>query len=611
MTPLIHCKDLELSYSGKVLFDGFDFSISEGAKVGLIGSNGNGKSTLLKILSGEVEADEGEVSKRKHLKSHLVRQEANFDESLTILDCSLRDFGGLEGADVSTSVLAQSLLSRAGFENAYDTVGELSGGWKKRLQIVCGLLAEPELLLLDEPTNHMDLKAVLWLEGLLKQARFAWVVVSHDREFLNQVCGEIAEIDRVYKNGMIRHQGNYDSFIEHKETYLESLQSYSESLSNKVRREDEWLSRGPKARSTKAKGRIDKAHELKRELAQVKDRQKTKSSKIDFSGTQRKTKKFIEIEKAGFGYDSEELWSDLSLVVQPKSRLAILGKNGSGKSSLMKLLAKEHEQTSGKVKFADDLKIVYFDQQREALPEGVTLKRALAEESDSVVFQDRAVHVSSWARRFGFEVKQLETKVDDLSGGEKARVYIARLMLQEADILLLDEPTNDLDIQTREVLEESLRSFKGAVVLISHDRYMLKSVCRQFLGVSRSDMHVYAGFYQWFKNSYSASGKKPSGKSSSKKITEEQVREQNTDEPSKENKKKKKLSYMDQREFEQMEKKIMQAETKLEETQAKLTLPEVLSNSIKLQGLSKKMDEAKSEVERLYARWTQLENMQK
>ncbi len=602
MTPLIHCKDLELSYSGKVLFDGFDFSLSEGDKVGLIGSNGNGKSTLLKILSGEVEADEGEVSKRKHLKCHLVRQHADFDETQTIIDCALRDFGGLEGADVSVSVLAQSLLSRAGFDNAYDTVNHLSGGWKKRLQIVCGLLAEPELLLLDEPTNHMDLKAVLWLEGLLKQARFAWVVVSHDREFLNQVCGEVIEIDKVYQSGMIRHQGNYDSFLDQKETYLDNLQSYSESLSNKVRREDEWLSRGPKARSTKAKGRIDRAHELKKELAQVKDRQKTKSSKIDFDGTKRKSKKFVELENVGFGYDSDELWSDLSLVIHPGSRLAILGGNGSGKTSLMKLLAKAHQQTSGKVKFADELKILYFDQQREALPTGVTLKRALAEAGgDSVVFQDRIIHVTSWAKRFGFEVKQLEMKIDDLSGGEKARVYIARLMLQEADLLLLDEPTNDLDIQTREVLEESLRTFKGAVVLISHDRYMLKNVCKQFLGVSRESMHIYASFLQWFKT-MNSSPKKNSAKKNAKIATSE-------DDPSA--KKKKKLSYMDQREFDQMEEKILEAESELEDAQSQLELPEVVSNSRKLAEISKKTDEARTKVEKLYARWTELENRQK
>ena len=350
----------------------------------------------------------------------------------------------------------------------------------------------------DEPTNHLDLAGIEWLEALLEEAAFASVIVSHDRYFLENIATEMAELSRVYPDGMLRVRGNYSTFLEKKEEFLHAQSKRQEALENLVHNEIEWLRRGAKARTRKSKARIGKANELMGDLADLNARTRTATAQIDFSASDRKTKRLIELEDVSLPHRrSNVLFENLNFVITAGMRVGLVGPNGSGKTTLLRLLRGELTPSSGEIRRADWLRIVYFDQTRE-LDSNVTLRRALAPEGDSVIYQDRVIHVASWAARFLFTSEQLNQPVERLSGGERARVLIAQLMLQPADVLLLDEPTNDLDIPTLEILEESLLEFRGSLVLVTHDRYMLDRVSNIVLGLDgQGGAESFADYSQW------------------------------------------------------------------------------------------------------------------
>ncbi len=331
----------------------------------------------------------------------------------------------------------------------------------------------------------------------MEAAAFACVVVSHDRYFLENVATEMAELNRTYPDGLLRVSGSYSRFLEKKEEFLHAQSKRQEALENLVHKEIEWLRRGAKARTRKSKARIDKAGELMGELADLNARRRSGTAQIDFSATDRKTKRLIELEDVSCEVGGRTLFSGLNCVITAGMKVGLVGPNGSGKTSLLRLLRGETTPTSGEIHRADWLRIVYFDQSRELDPD-VTLRRALAPEGDSVVYQDRMIHVASWAAKFLFAGEQLNQPVGRLSGGERARVLIAQLMLQPADVLLLDEPTNDLDIPTLDILEESLLEFRGSLVLVTHDRYMLDRVSTVVLGLDGlGGAGLFADYSQW------------------------------------------------------------------------------------------------------------------
>lgn len=598
MPPIVNASGVSKKFGLKPLFQNISFTVSEGDRIGLIGPNGSGKSTLLGILSGRIEPDSGDLAIRKRTRMSYVAQNSEFAEGETVGSVIEKALARAGVHDDEHAAHSAEILGRAGFADLSVKAASLSGGWRKRLAIVEGLVQSPEILMLDEPTNHLDLAGIKWLEAVLQQAEFACVIVSHDRYLLENVTLEVVELHRIYADGLLRVKGNYSAFLEAKEAYLHAQGKYQDALANRVHSEIEWLRRGAKARTRKSKARIGKAQDMIGELADLKGRSQTSRAEIDFTATDRKTKQLVEIDKMSIVMGNRTLFKDLEFTVKSRMRVGLVGPNGSGKTTLLRLMRGDIEPSSGAIRRADNLRIVYFDQNRELDPE-VTLRRALAPDSDSVVYQDRVIHVAAWADRFLFASESLNQPVGRLSGGERARVLIAQLMLQQADLLLLDEPTNDLDIPTLEILEESLMEYSGALVLVTHDRYMLDRVSTVVLGLDGlGGMELFADYSQWeaWQRSQLSNEKKNVNADPGAK--------------SKPAGPKKKLSYNETRELETIEQRIAEAEIQLRLKREAVEDPAIASDGPKLLAAYAHVTQAQNAIDQLYARWAELEKKQ-
>jgi ATP-binding cassette subfamily F protein uup len=601
LPPILNARGLAKSYGASPLFQNVSFTVSEADRIGLIGPNGSGKSTLLGILAAQIDPDEGELAVRKRVRMSFVVQSSEF-----VAGSSIRQVveSALERAAVPQDERANriaEILGRAGFQDLDAEAASLSGGWRKRLAIVEALVQIPDVLLLDEPTNHLDLAGIEWLEEEIQAGSFACVIVSHDRYFLENVATEMAELSRVYPDGILRVHGNYSEFLVKKEEFLHAQEKRQEALENRVHTEIEWLRRGPKARTSKSKARIDQAHELMNELADLNARTRTATARIDFSASERQTKRLIELQDVAYDVGGLSLFQGLNFILTAGMRLGLVGSNGSGKTTLLRLLRGEVLPGNGEIRRADALKMVYFDQNR-PLDLSLTLRRALAPDSDSVIYQDRVIHVAAWAARFLFTGDQLNQPVERLSGGERARVLITQLMLQPADVLLLDEPTNDLDIPTLEILEENLLEFPGALVLVTHDRYMLDRVATTVLGLDGlGGAERFADYTQWenwqqeriqtARNAVTArKPPKPAASSLS---------------PGK-----RKLSYLEAREYAGMEQRIADAEGAVRTRQAAADDPVIATDATRLLEAHRELEEAQKALDLLYERWHDLEEKQ-
>jgi ATP-binding cassette subfamily F protein uup len=601
LAPIISAQGLSKRYGVAPLFQNISFTVSEGDRIALIGPNGSGKSTLLEILSGRVKPDSGNVATRKRTRFSFVPQISEFAPGETIRSVVESALERSAVPDAERLSRTAETLGRAGFTDFDVRTAALSGGWRKRLAISVGFVQAPDVLLLDEPTNHLDLAGIEWLETVLQNATFACVVVSHDRYFLENVASEVVELNRIYEDGYLRVQGNYTRFLESKEEYLHAQGKRQDSLANRVHTEMEWLRRGPKARATKSKARIEKAHGMISELAALNARSQTSTARIDFSATNRQTKRLIELTGVAYTIGKRTLFEELDFSITSGMRVGLVGPNGSGKTTLLRLLRGDIQPTGGEIHKADLLRIVSFDQNRELDPD-LILRRALALDSDSVIYQEQVIHVASWAARFLFASEDLNQPVGRLSGGERARVLIARLMLQPADVLLLDEPTNDLDIPTLEILEESLLEYRGALVLVTHDRYMLDRVSTVVLGFNGlGQAERFADYAQWdtWQGSRQLKGKPNvvSGSQSSRAAAVE----------TKAAVTRKKLSYVEAREFASIEERIGRAEQELLAKRAALEDPGIVSDRLDFRDTCAQFEEAQKAVDRLYARWAELE----
>ena len=593
MPPLLGCQKISKRFGTTPLFADLSLAIEEGDRIGLVGRNGSGKSTLVRVLAGIEEPDAGVVSFRRLARLAYVPQHPQFppDRSVAAIVEAALDDAHVDEAERTARV--RSTLGRSGFAAAEATPATLSGGWQKRLAVACALVNRPELLLLDEPTNHLDLDGILWLEEMLATEPAAFLVVSHDRWFLEHVVRRVMDLDPVHAGGFFETRGSYSEFLERKDAALHEQARWQETLANQVRREIEWLRRGPKARTTKAQARIDNADKLIDELAKVQARQQTNIAAIEFAATDRRTKRLVVAEHVRKSFGDRRLIDDLSFVLSPGTRLGLLGPNGSGKSTLIRLITGELDPDGGRIEHADDLRIVTLDQQRSGFDPATTLRRALAPQGDQVIFGGRPIHVAAWARRFLFPPEALGMPVGRLSGGEQARVHVAALMLRPADVLMLDEPTNDLDIATLEVLEESLVEFPGAVVLVTHDRFLFERVSTTVLALDgKGAVTPFADYSQWeaARRARPAIDAKPSPQR--RVVTKSGAR---------------RLTWAEQREWDGMESAILAAEEAVATCQAATLDPMVAANAGELAARCRALEEAQQTVERLYVRWAELE----
>jgi len=576
MTLLLNCQSLSKSFGTRRLFKDLSFSIFSGERVALIGPNGAGKTTLLKILAGKETEDSGTISAKRGLSFGYVSQECEFSEKspYDILMAALTD----HRPEYEKQVDVETWLSKLGFKGDEPSADRLSGGWKKRLSLAEALINKPDLLLLDEPTNHLDLEGILWLEQFLAKEAPSFILVSHDRYFLQNMAGRIIEINPVYPHGLFSIEGSYANFLEKKELFLKGQIEQERSLASKARTELEWLRRSPKARTSKSRARVEDAHELLDKLSDVKGRNVQKRADIAFAATERETRKLLVAKNIA----KNPLFKGLEFTLSPGSRLGLMGPNGSGKTTLLKILAGELMPDQGTLKTADDLKIVYFDQHRMRLPANISLREALSPNGDFVTYHGQKIHVNGWCKRFLFSPEILDMPIEKLSGGERARISIAHLMLQPADLLLLDEPTNDLDIPTLETLEETLLEFPGAIVLITHDRCMLDRVCNQLLSMGNPE--IFVDYSQWEKTV-----KAPPPTPKEKKETP-----------------KPKLSYAEKKEYDQIEGKIQKLEGKVHGLNLLLQDPAVCEDPARLDQLCLEVSLAENQIEQLYLRWQEL-----
>ena len=598
MLPLLRLSDVSLSFGGRALFEHVSLTVDAGERLGVIGRNGCGKTSLLSGLAGELPFDEGERWIAKGVRLAWVVQEPSFPAGLTCreaVEAALRRLPAAPDEEATADdVRVTKTLALLGFEATDQAVETLSGGWRKRLAIACALVSDPDVVLLDEPTNHLDLEGIVALEELIRGHRAAFVLVTHDRAFLERTVTRMVELDRRYPGGTFTQAGSYSRFLEKRAELLAGRAQSLESLDNRVRRELEWLKRGPKARATKAQGRIDEAHRLMDELARMRADEQVGRAELDFVASGRRTRRLVVARQLGCTLGGRRLFDDLDLVLGPGRRLGLVGPNGSGKTTLLRLLAGELPPDRGELRLAEHLKVVTFDQHRRELDPELSLKEALAPAGDAVVYRGRQMHVVGWAARFGFEPATLVQPVRRLSGGERARVQIARLMLRPADVLLLDEPTNDLDIATLEVLEEGLLDFPGALVLVSHDRYLLDRVCTTLLALDGAGgVSYHADLAQW---EAALQERRAAAPRASKPPPP--PRPQATTKP---------LSWKEKRELEGLEAAIETAEARLAEAARALDNPAVASNAVDAERWFKAQLAARAEVDALYARWAELE----
>ena len=594
MALLLSAHDISKSFGSKTLFDNLSFGIENGERIGLIGPNGAGKSTLLKILAGVISADHGHLSFSKNLRIGFLEQIPSFDESKTVLETLLE---GHPPHDWEIELRIQEYIAKMDL-NPDAKLSTLSGGWKKRVALARELIKQPDLLLLDEPTNHLDIDSILWLENFLSKSPLATLTITHDRLFLQKVSNRILELDRRHKDGVLSIQGSYADYLEAKELLMNAQERQETVLRNTLRRETEWLRRGPKARTTKQQARIDRAGDLKEQVEDLSSRNSVRTASIDFENTSL-PKRLIEAKNISKSYGERKLFERVNLLLSPGTRIGLLGPNGVGKSTLIRILVGEETPDSGEVMRADQLVVNYFEQNRDSLDPTVSLAKTVSPYGDYVEYRGSRVHIKSYLSRFLFPTAQMDLPVGQLSGGEQSRIRLAQLMLKPANLLVLDEPTNDLDIATLNVLQDCLLEFEGAILLVTHDRYFLDQVANKIIVFppNSSQLETFSDLSQWEEWLKTKPGKATSVKESAKPTSP-------TPAPVK-----KKLSYKDQLEFDGMETKIHTLEESLANAENEIQKPEIVTNAPKLLELDQKIKSLKSEIDHLYHRWAELESM--
>jgi len=489
---LVTLTDLQLAFGHHPLLDHADLSVQAGERIGLIGRNGAGKSSLLRVLSGQAEPDDGAVSRASGLKVATVTQEPELDESGTLYDAV---FGPVdyESEDWQRPARVRALIEKLGLAPDAPATG-LSGGTRKRLALVRALADQPDLLLLDEPTNHLDFDGIAWLESMLRESSFAVVFITHDRRFLDGVATRIVELDR---GKLLSFPGNFTAWQARRAQMLEAEKLENARFDKLLAQEEVWIRKGVEARRTRNEGRVRRLERLRVERGERRERVGNVSLAV--AEGQRSGKLVAELQHVSKSFDGRPVVADYSTTVLRGDRIGLLGPNGAGKTTLLKLILGELAPDSGTVRLGTNVSVAYFDQMRSQLDENATLAEVINPGSEWIEIGGQRKHVMSYLGDFLFSPARAGSPVSSLSGGERARLLLARLFARPANVLVLDEPTNDLDIETLELLEELLQDYTGTVLLVSHDRAFLDNVVTQTIaseGEGRWRDYV-GGYDEW------------------------------------------------------------------------------------------------------------------
>ena len=588
---LLTIKDMCKAYTDKVLFDHVDFSINENEKIGVIGINGTGKSTLLKIVAGLDKPDNGSVVKGNNVHIRYLPQNPEFTPGSTIYEYVISANTTPEN-EWTIEGDAKTILGRLGFSDFDTIVDKLSGGEKKRVALAGALLAKADILVLDEPTNHLDRWMTQWLENYLKAYRGALVMVTHDRYFLDRVSNRILEIDR---GKVYSYQTNYEGFLELKSQREAMTDSTQQKRQNIMRRELEWIKRGAKARSTKQRARIDRFNEMKEASTQAEASRKSESAQLSSVYT-RMGKKTIELRDITIAFGGRTLINDFSYIFLRGESVAFVGKNGCGKSTLMKIITGAQKPDSGDVEIGDTIRIGYFAQENGELDPTQRVIDCIKDVAEYVQTPDGSVSVSLMLERFLFDSTLQYSLIGKLSGGEKRRLYLIKVLMSAPNVLILDEPTNDLDIQTLSILEDYLENFAGITIIVSHDRYFLdRTADRVFVfdesGNIMEEVHQDADAILDKMASSQVSVTQNTGEKSSKPAWNKGERAL-------------KFSYMEQKEYDTIEDDIVALEEKIEKLDEDMA--KYATDFVKLNELGNEKEETKKKLDEKYARWEYL-----
>ncbi len=623
--PLIRLNNVSIAYGTHALLKNADFQLDPGERVGLLGRNGEGKSTLMKIIAGNVHADNGEVWREPELKLAWLEQMPDLDNEATIYDAVASGLGELgdwisqyhhlletmDGGEESLKqlgVLQNRLETHNGwhFQQRVEStlsklnlpadvkINSLSGGWKRRVALAQALVIEPEVLLLDEPTNHLDFESIAWLEEQVLTFQGAVLFVTHDREFLQKLATRIVDLDR---GSLVSWPGNYQDYLRRKAAALEDEANQNAEFDKKLAKEEVWVRQGIKARRTRNEGRVRALKKLRDERSQRRNVQGT--TKLNLNKGDASGKKVIEATNVSFGYDKKPIIKNFSTLIQRGDKIGLLGPNGAGKSTLLKLLLKQIEPTSGEVEQGTKIQLAYFDQLREQLDPEVTVADTVADGNEFLEIAGAQRHVMSYLADFLFTPARARSPVKSLSGGEKNRLLLARLFTKSANLIIMDEPTNDLDLETLEMLEEKLVDYKGTLLLVSHDRAFLDNVVTSvFVFEEDGNVNEYVGGYaEWY-----ALAEQRKKQEVSKKLEESGKKEK----PKSTNKKK--LSYKEQKELDQLPNLIDQLEAEQETLTQKISDPGFYKQGQdKTQVALEKLKETEKSLEQAYQRWDELE----
>lgn len=604
---LITAEHLTHSYTERLLLDDTSFSLGENEKVGIIGINGTGKSTLLKILAGIVEPDSGKITMGRNLRIGYLSQKPEFANKITALEAALPLKKDIADSPANYEPQAKNMMNKLGFKNHTQPIEELSGGQRKRIALIRTLLTPADILILDEPTNHLDSAMNEWLEDYLKKYRGALIMITHDRYFLDTVVNRIVEID---KGKLYSYECNYLGFLERKAQREEIANATERKRQSLLKTEIAWMMRGARARSTKQKAHIQRYENLRDMKAPATD------STIEISSaSSRLGKTTIELEHISKSYDNIPVISDFTYFFLRNDRVGIIGPNGCGKSTLMNIITGNVTPDSGIVTIGQTVKIGYFSQENEAMDESLRVIDYVREGGEVIHTKDGTVSASVMLERFLFPPDQQYSIIGKLSGGEKRRLYLLRILMEAPNILILDEPTNDLDIATLTRLEDYLDSFDGIVITVSHDRYFLDRVVSRIFCFENGTIKQYEGGYTDYLNHTTHKlDVTDAGISSSEKNSPDDDTAEETDKPkvTKDNwkdgqTKKLKMSYKEEKEFETIENDIATLEQQIEDTDNEML--KAANDFVKLGELSAKKEELQKELEHKMDRWMYLEEL--